>query len=143
LPADLGAHNCIRQRFASGAIHQWALAKRGKSVEVLVNGSFIVSDGDLALRAALDGVGLARLPITSVEAHIARRELVPLLEDWTPPSVGFFLYYPSRRQTPAPLQAFVDFLKTNSSAPESRRSGTEALQSVSSRSRRIGARARQ
>jgi DNA-binding transcriptional LysR family regulator len=77
----------------------------------MVKGSLVVSDGELSLRAALDGVGLARLPITLVEPHIARRRLVPLLEDWTPRSVGFYLYYPSRRQAPAALQAFVDFLK--------------------------------
>src|SRR5262245_38534235 len=59
VPNDLQAHNCIRMRFASGAIHQWAFEKRGKSLEVAVNGTLIVSDGDLALRAALDGVGLA------------------------------------------------------------------------------------
>jgi len=34
-----------------------------------------------------------------------------LLQDWMPRSVGFFLYYPGRRQMPAALQAFVDFLK--------------------------------
>jgi len=112
-PVDLQTHNCIRQRFASGAIHQWAFEKRGKSVEVMVKGSLIVSDGELALRAALDGVGLARLPTTLVGPHVAARALVSLLEDWTPRSVGFFLYYPSRRQAPAALQAFVDFLKAH------------------------------
>ncbi len=112
-PADLQAHNCIRQRFASGAIHQWAFEKRGKSLEVLVKGSLTVSDGELALRAALDGVGLARLPITLVATHMAQRKLVQLLEDWTPRSVGFYLYYPSRRQAPAALLALVGFLKAN------------------------------
>jgi len=115
-PADLQTHNCIRQRFASGAIHQWAFEKRGKSVEVMVKGSLIVSDGDLALRAALDGVGLARLSTTLIGPHVAARRLVSLLEDWTPRSVGFFLYYPSRRQAPAALQAFVDFLKAHARA---------------------------
>ena len=115
-PVDLQTHNCIRQRFASGAIHQWAFEKRGKSVEVMVKGSLIVSDGDLALRAALDGVGLARLSTTLIGPHVAARRLVSLLEDWTPRSVGFFLYYPSRRQAPAALQAFVDFLKAHARA---------------------------
>jgi DNA-binding transcriptional LysR family regulator len=114
VPADLQAHNCIRQRFASGAMAHWAFEKRGKSLEVMVKGTLIVSDGDLALRAALDGVGIARLPITSVDAHIARKRLVPLLEDWTPRSVGFFLYYPSRRQMPTALQVFIDLLKSHS-----------------------------
>jgi len=73
----------------------------------------IVSEGDLALRAALNGVGIAHLPITAVSASIGKRQLVPLLQDWAPRSVGFYLYYSSRRQVPAPLRAFVDFLKAH------------------------------
>jgi len=113
VPNDLQAHNCVRMRFASGAIHQWAFEKRGKSLEVAVSGTLIVSDGDLALRAALDGVALARLPLNSVSPSIAAKRLAPLLEDWAPRSVGFYLYYPSRRRQPAALQAFVDFLKSH------------------------------
>jgi DNA-binding transcriptional LysR family regulator len=112
-PADLQNHNCIRQRFASGAIHQWVFEKRGKRVEVVVTGSLITSDGDIAVSAALDGLGLARVPSSSIETLVACKKLIPLLEDWAPPSVGFFLYYSSRRQVPAPLQAFVDFLKAH------------------------------
>jgi DNA-binding transcriptional LysR family regulator len=110
-PVDLQSHNCIRMRFASGAIARWTFERRGKSLEVMVTGSLITSDGDLALGAALDGAGIARLPISSVESFIAERRLVPLLQDWMPRSVGFFLYYPSRRQMPAALQAFIEFLK--------------------------------
>jgi DNA-binding transcriptional LysR family regulator len=113
VPGDLRAHNCIRRRFASGAMAPWAFERRGKGLEVMVKGSLIVSDGDLALRAALDGVGIARLPLNSVGASIERGRLVALLEDWAPRSVGFFLYYPSRRQTRPALQALVDFLKAH------------------------------
>lgn len=117
-PSDLHKHNCIRRRFASGAFSPWVFEKRGRTIEVAVQGSLIVSDGDLALRAALDGVGIARLPISSVGTHFKDKRLVPLLEDWAPASVGFFLYYPSRRQTPAALKAFIEFLKE-----QARRSG--------------------
>jgi len=113
VPADLASHNCIRHRFASGAISHWSFEKKGKSLEVAVKGSLIVSDSDLAIAAALDGVGIARAPITSVAALIGKKRLVPLLQDWAPRSVGFYLYYPSRRQIPAALRAFVDFLKIN------------------------------
>jgi DNA-binding transcriptional LysR family regulator len=91
VPADLQDHNCFRQRFASGLIHRWSFEKRGKSVEVAVTGSLISSEADLAIRAALDGLGIARVPAIYVESHIAAKRLVPLLEDWTPRSVGFFL----------------------------------------------------
>ncbi len=112
-PADLRAHNCIRQRFASGVVHRWAFEKRAKSLEVTVAGSLITSDGDLAIRAALDGMGIARVPAIYAEPHLATKRLVPLLEDWAPRSVGFFLYYPSRRQMPAALQAFIDVIKAH------------------------------
>jgi DNA-binding transcriptional LysR family regulator len=39
---------------------------------------------------------------------------MPTLAQWMPPpSDGFFLYYPSRRQNPAALQALIDFLRKN------------------------------
>src|SRR5713101_7747691 len=84
VPGDLQAHNCIRLRFASGAMQPWAFEKRGKSLEVIVKGSLIVSDGDLAIRAALDSVGIARLPLSLIDTLIDQGRLVPLLEDWTP-----------------------------------------------------------
>ena len=111
VPADLQRHNCIRQRFASGALARWIFEKRGKSLEVSVTGTLITNDGDLSIRAALEGVGLARVPFASVESAIAAKKLVPLLQDWAPKSVGFYLYYPSRRQMPAALKALVELLK--------------------------------
>ena len=113
LPGDLRNHNCVRHRYASGVVNRWDFEKRGKSLDVVVTGSLITSHSDLAIRAALDGVAIARVPATFVEHYIAGKQLVPLLEDWTPRSVGFFLYYPSRRQMPAALQAFIDVVKAH------------------------------
>ena len=76
-----------------------------------VSGPLIVNDVELTLRAALDGVGLAFALEEHVAERIARGELVRVLEDWCPPFEGFFLYYPSRRQQPAALQALVDALR--------------------------------
>jgi DNA-binding transcriptional LysR family regulator len=114
VPADLQGHNCVRFRFASGAISRWTFERGGKSIEVNVDGSLITGDGDLAIRAALDGVAIARVPAHAVEGAIADKKLVPLLEQWSPRSVGFYLYYPSRRQMPATLQAFIDTVKAPS-----------------------------
>jgi DNA-binding transcriptional LysR family regulator len=43
--------------------------------------------------------------------HIARGELVRVLEDWCPPFDGYFLYYPSRRHQSPALQALIDTLR--------------------------------
>src|SRR5580693_9527289 len=57
-PRDLAAHNCIRFRFPSGAIVPWQFEKNGRQVEVAVEGRLTVNDPELALKAALDGVGM-------------------------------------------------------------------------------------
>jgi len=111
-PRDLTAHRCIRYRMgAGGSVYRWEFEKRGKPVTVSVSGPLIFNDVELTLRAASDGVGLAFALEEDVAERIARGELVRVLEDWCPPFDGFFLYYPSRRQQPAALQALVDSLR--------------------------------
>lgn len=111
-PRALTAHRCIRYRMgAGGPVYRWEFEKRGKPVTVSVSGPLIVNDVELTLRAALDGLGLAFLFEEHAADHIARGELVRVLEDWCPPFEGFFLYYPSRRQQPAALQVLVDTLR--------------------------------
>jgi DNA-binding transcriptional LysR family regulator len=111
-PRDLTAHRCIRYRMGTGGpVYRWEFEKRGKPVTVSVSGPLIFNDVELTLRAASDGVGLAFALEQDVAAHIDRGELVRVLEDWCPPFDGFFLYYPSRRQQPAALQALVDSLR--------------------------------
>ena len=124
VPADLQSHNCFRQRFASGVLHRWSFEKRGKTLEVAVTGTLITSESDLAVRAALDGLGIARVPRVYVQSQISEKRLISLLEDWMPQSVGFFLYYPSRRQMPAALREFIDLLKEEGRATASDRLAT-------------------
>ena len=112
-PRDLETHSCIRFRFPSGVIVPWEFEKKGKKMEVAVEGRLTVNDPDLAIKAALDGVGVLYTGLGYAAADIKAGRLVPLLEDWRTPSAAIFLYYPSRRQVPVPLQAFIEFLREN------------------------------
>jgi DNA-binding transcriptional LysR family regulator len=113
IPRDLQTHNCIRFRFPSGGILPWQFEKKGKRVEVEVEGHLTVNDEELAIRAALDGVGVLYTALGYAAPDIKAGRLVPLLEDWRIGSSAFFLYYPSRRQVPLPLQVFIEFLRKN------------------------------
>jgi DNA-binding transcriptional LysR family regulator len=112
-PQDLKHHNCIRARLPNGAIWGWEFEKKGKKLRVAVDGSLIVNEIDLVIRAALDGAGVAYLLRDYVDRDIAAGTLIPLLDDWSPCLSGFYLYHLSRRQLPAPLQIFIDFIKDN------------------------------
>lgn len=111
LPQDLQAHNCIRFRLASGAILPWRFQKNDRSFDVPVTGSLILNDVGLVRYALLDGAGIAYVPRGYLANSLAEGHVVTLLEDWTPPQSSFFLYYPSRRQTPTALRALIDFLR--------------------------------
>jgi len=112
-PQDLRDHNCIRMRFGNGVIMPWRYEKKGKRPEVAVDGSAIINDPRLGMSLAAGGQGIFYSAKLYAEALIAERKLVPLLQDWAPPPDAFYLYYPSRRQNPAALQAFVEFLKVS------------------------------
>jgi DNA-binding transcriptional LysR family regulator len=113
-PQDLLSHNCIRMRFPSRAFLPWQFTVEGEIGELEVNGSVIVNEPELLVRAALEGVGLLYMVEDYVRPMISAGRLIPVLEKWMPPPTdAFFLYYPSRRQNPAPLQALIDFLRTS------------------------------
>ena len=115
-PRDLRNHRCINLRWPTdGSLYHWEFERGDETLKAAVDGPLTVNEPDVALRAALDGVGIAYLFDHQVRPLIARGELVHLLKEWTPPFPGFHLYYPSRRQMQPALRAFVDFLQETSS----------------------------
>ncbi len=112
IPRDLHAHNCIRYRMPwDGSIQPWIFNKGRQHTEIAVEGSLTVNDLELLLSATLDGVGVAYLAEPMIESYVAQGRLVTLLEGWSCTLPGIFLYHPSRRQTPMPLQVFLRFIE--------------------------------
>jgi len=110
-PRDLHGHACIGRRYPSGAAYAWTFAEGDQAMEVEVSGPLIADDRTLIIAAALDGIGLAHIHEAFVADHVARGELVRVLEDWCPALPSFYLYHPGRRQIPAPLRAFIDMVR--------------------------------
>jgi DNA-binding transcriptional LysR family regulator len=111
-PRDLHSHNCIRYRLPwDDSIQPWVLIKGRQRAEIAVEGSLTVNDYDLLTRATLDGVGVAYLAEPPIAAELAQGRLVNLLEGWSHTLPGVFLYHPSRRQPPMPLQVFLRFVE--------------------------------
>ncbi|MGN7293797.1 LysR family transcriptional regulator [Rhizobium sp. SAFR-030] len=112
-PYDLTAHDCINYRWSTnGQIYRWPFTDSDSALEVDVDGSLVLNDTGFIREAALAGLGLACLPEAIVEAHFENGELVRVLDDWCAPFPGFYLYHPSRHQTPAGLKALISFLQT-------------------------------
>lgn len=113
-PRELLDHACLRSRFASGSMHQWEFERNGNVVRVDPAGPLVVRAGegiDLAVEAAIAGSGIIYLFEDWLRPHLDSGALEPVLEPWWPQFSGPFLYYPGRRLVPAPLRAFIDFVK--------------------------------
>ncbi|OVZ63745.1 LysR family transcriptional regulator [Pigmentiphaga sp. NML080357] len=110
VPQQLKALPCVRLRFADGRYYAWEFKRGDVELAVDVDGPLSVDDQELAIDAALAGTGLAFAFEAQVEHLIRRRRLVRVLEEWCPDYPGLYLYYPSRRQMPGALRAFVEHL---------------------------------
>ncbi|WP_428393521.1 LysR family transcriptional regulator [Lichenicoccus sp.] len=113
-PSDLLAHACLRGQFRSGAMPAWEYERDGELVRIDPTGPLVVRVGaavDLSVTAAMDGLGIVHLFEDWLKPHLESGALVALLEPWWQSFPGPFLYYPGRRYLPAPLRAFVDFIR--------------------------------
>jgi DNA-binding transcriptional LysR family regulator len=106
-PLNLTAHRCINQRMlTSGGLYVWDFERRGRKVNLRVDGQLIFNTSPPQVDAALAGLGIALLPEDEVMSHIVTGRLVRVLDDWCPKFAGYHLYYPTRRQ-PSPAFSLV------------------------------------
>jgi DNA-binding transcriptional LysR family regulator len=113
-PRELEAHRCISQRLPThGQIYRWEFERRGRALDVSVNGPLVVTDSGLAIAGALSGVGIAYVLENTVSAHVRAGRLVRVLEEWSPTFPGMHLYYPRHRYASPAVKAFVEFVRAD------------------------------
>ena len=111
-PADLHSHLCINWRFpGSGAIHRWGFEKKGKKLEIAVEGALISNHQEIVVEGALQGLGiLYAYDDERIDDLIARGQLKRVLAEWSLTLPGLFLYYSNRRLPRPALRAFINCL---------------------------------
>ncbi len=124
-PHDLLNHNCINMRMqTSGGIYVWDFMRRGRQLNVRVDGQLILNTTPNMVDAALVELGIAALPEEEFAPHIEEGRLVRVLEDWCEPFSGYFLYYPSRWQPSPAFSLVVDALRYSEGRPSKEPIGT-------------------
>lgn len=107
---ELRAHACINRRQANGRLQPWEFRQQGRALSLQPQGDIVVNDDELALRAVLDGQGLAQLPAYQVCDALRAGTLVACLEPFAPTDRGHYLCYLSRCQQPKRIRVFIDFI---------------------------------
>jgi DNA-binding transcriptional LysR family regulator len=117
-PNDLAQHSCVQYRRAAGSVFEWPFERNGRSRQIALDGRVMLNDPDLAVRAAVDGLGIAYTIEALADPFLRSGQLVRVLQDWSPFSEGLFLYHPGHRQVPVVLRALIDMLRaTRGPAP--------------------------
>ncbi|TIL58635.1 MAG: LysR family transcriptional regulator [Mesorhizobium sp.] len=111
-PQELTAHRCIKLRLPSyGGFYAWEFERDGHEIRVRVDGQVAFNGVPQIVKAALDGYGLTYVHADVVREHLNDGRLVQVLDDWTPPFLGYHLYYPSRRHPSPAFTLLVEALK--------------------------------
>ncbi|WP_446741586.1 LysR family transcriptional regulator [Sphingobium yanoikuyae] len=111
-PEDLRSHKCITLRQSSGRIYAWELQRAGEAeIKVQVEGQLTFNNVYSCMNAALAGLGIAFVPEDLAEQLLKDGKLEIVLDDWSLPFPGFYLYYPSITQPSPAFSLLVEALR--------------------------------
>ena len=109
-PQDLAQHECIQ--FPDPMTRRpfpWEFQRKGKTVKVRTTGRLTVNDGATMLMACEQGHGIAQ-SLEFAAKGLRDGRLIDLFPDWNEERFPLYIHFPSRRQQPAKVRAFVDFV---------------------------------
>lgn len=110
-PADLHAHVCIRNMYATGTRYPWSFARDGTEIDFMPVGPLALHDHELMIEAALAGVALAYVWEDRARPYVESGRLIACLEPWCPLEDWLYLYYPARKYMSAGLRAVIEAMR--------------------------------
>jgi LysR family transcriptional regulator for bpeEF and oprC len=110
-PADLAAHAALLYAGGGGTVrHEWELRRGESAVTIPVKPVLVCNDMAPLRAAAVAGMGVLLAGEAVLPEALRRRELVPVLPDWSGPVAEVRAVFPSRSGLAPKVRVFVDFL---------------------------------
>lgn len=114
-PEDLKNHRYLHysymERNAKEAIYEWLGTEDGQLNGAQLNGKLSSNNGDLLVNAAIAGGGIALQPTFIASEALSRGELVVVLPDYEPETLGLYAVYAHRKLLPHKIRCFIDFIE--------------------------------
>ena len=109
-PEALAGHDCLLYSYTTEG-RVWRLRSAAGRRQVTVRGRLLANNGEALRDAALQGLGVARLPTFIVGDALRQGHLLRLLTDWSDErESGVYAVYPASRNLAPKVRVFVDFL---------------------------------
>ncbi|MCW8831913.1 MAG: LysR family transcriptional regulator [Colwellia sp.] len=106
-PDDLTKANCLIMGKSLSQNH-WQFIKNKKQYQAIVTGRYTTTSMHLTIDSALNGLGIAYVPIALVKNHFESGRLVQLLTDYETPKSNMFLIYQSHKYITKSIRLFID-----------------------------------
>lgn len=108
---DLRQHNCIIATFEPCAT--WHFKVNDQDIPIDLQGNWRSNSGSALITAAVQGVGICRLPELYVRDFLRSGALVPILEEYRSEPLPVWMVYPNARYLPAKVRLFIDYFCDN------------------------------
>lgn len=115
---ELASHDCVTPHQPSGSVTWRLTGPNGVEEEIQVAGRFSGNTAQALRRATLAGLGIALLPPTMAALDVEAGRLVRVLPQYWRTSPGLSVLYPSRRQLPLAVSAFITLITQKLNAEE-------------------------
>ena len=109
-PDDLATHDLVTITKGNGA-SEWSFIIGGKPKRLAIRPRLVLSDVELATRAAVAGLGIAPAPVAMAAPYVAKKKLVAVLSRFTPPGTDVHAVFPPGAALVPKTRAFVDLLQ--------------------------------
>jgi DNA-binding transcriptional LysR family regulator len=106
-PEDLTSHSMLIYSYAINP-SELNFRRGDEKTSVIVKSLLEANDGQIIVRAALDGMGILVQPKYIVQDHIASGALMPVLDEWDLPRLTINFAFQTRAHVPAKVRLFMD-----------------------------------
>ncbi len=108
---QLSQHNCLAYTYQRQGGYEWRFSQENQQYNVKISGSFATNNAQALRKAALGGYGIAYVPRCSVYEDIQKGDLIVLLPDYQPRSLGVYAVYPYTRHLPNKIKLLIEHIK--------------------------------
>lgn len=108
-PAELIDHQCLGYT-AGPSSQRWSFLVNGRLESFAIRPRLLANNGDVLLKAAVAGLGIAQQPTFIADELLQSGELREILKDYPLPELGIYAVLPGNRHIPHRLRVLMDFL---------------------------------
>ncbi len=109
-PRDLKSLPCLVDRNNLNSDHWVFKDKKGSTFSVAISGRMAANGPIIMKRAAIAGIGFAKIPRFIAEEELQNGLIKTVLDDFMTDGAGLYIVYPQKRYLPAKVRMFIDYL---------------------------------